>query len=162
MNFFFDGLLIVLLMIIFFQDLKFRAIHIVLPVILGALGIYLFLERGLQLQIVLYNIIFLALTFLGLFLYLSLKNRSVTNILSAVGMGDLLFFLAITPFFSTSNFILFFIGGMVFTIIIHSILIKFTTHFELIPLAGFVALFMILLKVTSYVVDFDFFKTVWI
>ena len=75
-------------------------------------------------------------------------------------MGDLLFFLAVVPFFSTSNFILFFIGGMFFTIVVHLILVKFVTKYELIPLAGFVALFMVLLKLTSYFTELDFFKTV--
>lgn len=162
MNFFLEGLLIVILLIIFFQDLKFRAIHIVLPFFLGILGAYLFYLRGLSANILLYNLSFLAITFSGLFVYLTVKRRSLPNILDHVGLGDLLFFVAIVPYFSTSNFIIFFIGGLLFTIVLHLVLIRLVKGFELVPLAGFVALFMVLIKIISYFIKTDFFDTVLI
>lgn len=73
-----------------------------------------------------------------------------------MGLGDILFFIAVIPFFSTHNFVLFFITGMIFSIV-GFLIIKIFTETNLVPLAGLLALYMILLKVGSYLSGFDVF-----
>lgn len=151
-------LLIGLLLLVFVQDMKFRAIHIALPIIISILGLYMFIENGFDKNILLYNTIFLTITLFGLYLYLSVKRQKLINPFNSIGTGDLLFFVAVIPYFSTVNYILYFITGMLFSILMFFI-IKLKTKTDLVPLAGFLAFYMILLKGIFYVVDLNFFET---
>ena len=151
-------LLIGLLLLVFIQDMKFRAIHIALPVVISILGLYVFIENNFDKSILFYNGLFLVITLLGLYLYLSVKNRKLTNPFNSIGKGDILFFVAIIPYFSTANYILYFITGMLFSILMFFI-IKLKTRTNLVPLAGLLAFYMILLKGVFYAVDLNFFET---
>ncbi len=162
MQIFINAFLLVLLVLVFVQDLKHRAIHISLPILISALGVYLFFSSGMGLKVLVYNIVFLSLTFGGLFIYISIKNRKATNLLHSVGLGDFLFFASMAPFFSTENFILFFITGMLFTIIVHTLLTMVPNYVELVPLAGLMALFMFMVKVSFLFFKMDLFKTTFI
>lgn len=75
-----------------------------------------------------------------------------------MGLGDVLFFVAVIPFFSSYNYILFFITGMLFSIL-GFLVIKLVVKTDLVPLAGLLALYLILLKVGSYISGFDVFFT---
>ena len=158
MQIFINAFLIVLLTLVFFQDLRYRAIHISLPILICILGGYVFFFAIMHVAVLAYNIMFLFLTFGGLFIYMSIKNRKATNLLSTVGLGDFLFFASITPFFSTQNFILFFIAGMLFTIIVHTLLTLLPNYVELVPLAGLMAVFMIMIKVIFLFLGIDLLK----
>lgn len=151
-------LLIGLLLLIFIQDLKFRAIHIALPIIISILGLYIFIKNGFDKSILLYNCLFLAMTLFGLYLYLSAKSGKLINPFNSIGKGDILFFVAIIPYFSTINYILYFITGMLFSILMFFI-IKRITRTDLVPLAGFLAFYLILLRGVFYAVDLNFFET---
>lgn len=93
MDIFLETFLIVLLFAIFFQDLKLRAIHVLLPIFIAILGIVLFLNTSYPPLVLLYNTLFLVLTFFGLYLYLSAKQRRLINPFKSIGLGDFLFFL---------------------------------------------------------------------
>lgn len=73
-----------------------------------------------------------------------------------MGLGDLLFFVAVVPLFSTYNYILFFITGMLFSIV-GFLVIRLTTKTELVPLAGLLGLYIVVLKFISYTTGFDLF-----
>lgn len=153
----FQILIILLLALVFFQDLKLRAIHIVLPIFILIFGLLCYVRNGYPLIGLLYSAIFLILTFVGLYAYLSIKNRVFTNPFKKnMGVGDILFFVSILPFFSTYNYILFFITGMLFSIV-GFLVIKIFSKTDLVPLAGLLALYLILLKGGSYMVEVDFF-----
>jgi multisubunit Na+/H+ antiporter MnhE subunit len=63
-----------------------------------------------------------------------------------IGLGDILFFFAITPLFKLRTFILFFIIGMISSLLLHLLANKFKKQ-ENVPLAGYLSILLI-----SYVV----------
>lgn len=158
MNIFLETLLVALLLAVFFQDLKLRAIHIALPILIAILGVVLFLNESYPLLILWTTSLFLVLTFFGLYIYLSLKQRKLMNPLKSIGLGDFLFFFAVIPYFSTANYILYFVSGMLFSIFSFLIL-RAITKTNLVPLAGLLAFYMVLLRCISYVTEFNFFET---
>jgi len=150
-------LVLVSMAIVFFQDLKMRAIHILLPLFILVLGIVSFFRGGYDPMIIVYSSLFLCLTFTGLYLYLSAKHKKFTNPFKEnMGVGDVLFFIAVLPFFSTYNYILFFVTGMLFSII-GFLIIKLFSKTDLVPLAGLLALYFILLKLGMLVYNEDLF-----
>ncbi|NHF58997.1 hypothetical protein FK220_006580 [Flavobacteriaceae bacterium TP-CH-4] len=155
MEIFLEAVLFVLLLLVFFQDMKHRTIHVALPFTIAIIGVIFFFKKSYPMLILWYNFLFLLLTCIGLYLYLSLKERKLVNPFKSIGKGDFLFFLAVIPYFSTSNYILYFITGMFFSIIAF-LVIKTITKTNLVPLAGLLAFYMIVLKCIVYVTDLDF------
>ncbi len=89
------------------------------------------------------NIGFVVINIIGVTLYFSFKNKSFVNpVDSMIGLGDILFFVAITPLFNLKSYILFFIVGMLFSLVIHIIVNAFKKQ-KTVPLAGYLALFLI-------------------
>jgi len=73
---------------------------------------------------------------------MSLKNKHFLNpFQNYFGLGDLLFYIAITPLFNLRNYILFFILSMFFAICLQFALEKKMKQ-NTVPLAGFSALFL--------------------
>jgi len=135
-----------ILIIFLFQDLKFRGINWFLFPLL--LGITLFLNPS-QLSPsytqMLMSILFLTVNLLVLFIYVSLKNKRLINIFKThFGIGDVLFFIAVIPLFSFRNFILFFITGMIVSMVLH-LLLKHKQKKITIPLAGYLSAYLILI-----------------
>jgi hypothetical protein len=102
----------------------------------------LYKDRGLELIAI--NCGLFLFIFLVLIAYMSIKNKAFLNpFKNYFGMGDLLFYLAITPFFLLSNYVLFFIISMIFSIVIF-LIFKKIMHKESIPLAGYASILLIL------------------
>jgi len=100
--------------------------------------------------------LFILVVFFGLWLYLSLKQGQLINPLkNHIGLGDVLFFIAITPLFSLKNYMLFFITGMLLSLILSGL---FTKKNRMIPLAGILALYLAFLKIGSFFLSVDIFK----
>ncbi len=158
MNVILEVLVVLVLLLIFIQDMRFRAIHIVLPILLACIGSYLFYKKNLTTDILFYNLLFLGITFFGLYTYLFIKRRKFTNPLAFIGIGDFLYFIAVIPYFSMTNYILYFTTGMVFSIIVF-MFIKSKVKTNLVPLAGLLALYMLLLKGLFYLCSLSFFET---
>jgi hypothetical protein len=134
--------------LILYQDLKFRKIHVAIPVVLFAMALYTFEEKTpYPFIIYILNLLFLLLILVFLVVYMSVKNKQFLNpFTNYFGLGDLLFFVAISPLFLTREYVLFFICSMVFSIVLQSglkTIIKDTT----VPLAGYSALLLILIVV---------------
>ena len=147
---------ILLMILIFFQDVKSRMIHILLP--LGLFLVGMFYRYDLQLDYIsmLYSLLFVVVVLLGLFLYTLLKKNDKKSFNKSIGLGDILFFIAVIPFFDERNYFLFFITGMLFSLLAF-IILSFFTKSELIPLAGFLALYFIVLKILSYSINLNLF-----
>ncbi len=75
-----------------------------------------------------------------------------------MGIGDLFFFISVIPFFALHNYILFFITGMFFSIV-GFLIIRLVVKTDLVPLAGLLALYLLILMVISYVTKYDLFFT---
>lgn len=157
MNLIFHILLSALLLLAFYQDWKFRAITwLVFPLIISV-TLLIFWQLGFNWKILGSNLIFVTIVMLVLFFYVSLRERKFTNIFeNHFGFGDVLFFIAISPLFGITNFILFFISGMILSGIVHLIFSKNSTK-QTIPLAGYLALYVLILKGTSAITNVDFF-----
>lgn len=139
------AILLLCLAIVFIQDWKFRKIHVVFPLVIFAISFFIIaIKKHDLLKIVLLNAGFFLTTLGILTIYMGLKSKKFLNPFQHYfGLGDLLFYLAITPLFLLKNYILFFILSLLFAIILQFGLKKFIRE-ETIPLAGFTALFLII------------------
>lgn len=137
-------ILIVVLAIIVFQDLKYREVHVLVlaAIFLVACGINYF-ETYLGIRDIAYNIAFIAINILGVMAYMSIKEKTFFNpIDKAIGLGDIVFFIAITPLFQTRKFILFFTLGLICSLLIFVATKKIRKH-DTIPLAGYLSLVLL-------------------
>lgn len=159
-----DIVLLVLLAIVVYQDLKQREISwLLIPFLLGC-----FLARGFLLipsnEIIsntLLNISFIVLQLLVLTAYVSIKNKKISNVINSfLGLGDVLFFVVICLAFSSVNFILFYVMSLLFTLvgfIAYNMLVKKAT--KEIPLAGAMAMVMItLILLNQWMPQFNFYN----
>lgn len=148
-------LLVITLLFVFFQDVKYRHIHVVLPILIFAFCLYIFKNSlFFHVTVMVYNIIFVVLTLALLVLYMSIKNKAYINPFQHYfGLGDLLFFLAITPLFLTENYILFFVFSMIFSVVMQLIFQKIM-KIQTVPLAGFSAVFLVVVIVKDVFLEF--------
>jgi hypothetical protein len=145
---------ILILAIIFVQDICNRSIHFSLPILLFIFGLifnYYVLEMGHNWM---YNLCFVVVNIIGVIIYFSVKNKKVSNPIDvAIGWGDIVFFIAITPFFLFKTFMLFFTASLIFSLACFYI-IRLFKNIKTIPLAGYMSLFFVL----NFIGD-HFFKT---
>ncbi len=100
------------------------------------------------------NMLFFIVIIAVLVLYMSLKNRKLLNPFSHYfGLGDLLFFISITPLFLNFNYILFFILSMIFSIVLYLLFQKGMKE-KTIPLAGFSALLLLLFLLKDFLLNY--------
>jgi hypothetical protein len=148
-------LLSVLSLLIAYQDIKTRTINIVYPLLFFCLCLsfhFFIQEQSNQLFL---NILFVLINLLGIILYYSLKEQKLTNPINThLGLGDIIFFLSLTPFFEFKNFIKFFIGGLIFALIVFFI-IKLFIQIRTVPLAGFMAIYLIIIIWLDYFTRFN-------
>ena len=150
-----QGSLLLCLLIMLWQDWKYRRIHVVLPILVFAIG--MFMVNGFVIyKAILVNVAFFIIVFSSLVLYMSLKAKAFLNPLEHYfGLGDVLFYLAITPFFNVKQYAVFFIASMIFALVMQGIVKKHSNH-TTVPLAGFssLLLFIVMLidavSVTTY------------
>ena len=159
-------ILILILLVILYQDFKHKAIDWYLFLLLPLIIILLrFNEPGKLVLNFLINFIFLSFNSLMLFAYFSLKNRKFINPLKKyIGIGDIFFFTALALFFSPLNFILFFSGSMLITLL--TFLFAFALRKENlkreIPLAGFVSGLLLVLLFFNYFISINLYNDHWI
>ena len=152
-----DSICIPLMIIIFIQDLKYRAIHIIAPILLFLLGLVQFVHMDIAITQLLVTAAFLGITLLGAYGYFSIKYRKISNpFKSLIGLGDVLYFVAVIPFFITANYMLFLVLGLLFSMVSFFV-VQYFQQTKLIPLAGLLSLFFILLKVSAYIFEIDLF-----
>lgn len=144
------------LLIVFIQDWKYRKIHIGLPLAIFIFSFYIISKGNLSLiKICLYNAFFFLITLGILIVYMSVKNKRYLNpFQNYFGLGDLLFYIAISPLFELKNYILFFIFSMIFAIGLQIGLKKMIQE-NTVPLAGFTALLLLILIIKDMVLDFQ-------
>lgn len=101
------------------------------------------------------NMGFFLLIIIILVVYMSLKNKKFLNPFAHYfGLGDLLFFIGVTPLFLTYKYILFFILSMVFSIILYLGFQK-TMKEKTIPLAGFSALLLLMIVLKDLLLNYS-------
>ena len=131
--------LIALLVLCLYQDVRSRSIHWVLFPLILTTSILLNFDQ-LNFLIIGMNLAFLATLLLGLTLYLSAKNRKWTNITNGYfSWGDILFLVAVVPLFDVQSYIFFFTIGTLLTLVLHLIAMLFKKQ-EGVPYAGYMSL----------------------
>lgn len=148
--------LLICLGLIVVQDVRYREIHIILPLIIFFISLLnLYQQHYLDYRIPLLNIGFFLLIFVVLVSYMSLKSRMFLNPFSNYfGLGDLLYFIAIAPLFIVYNYVMFFICSMLFSIVLYLLFKKWMRH-STIPLAGLSALLLMLFIIKDVLFDFQ-------
>ena len=111
---------ILLCLIIVFQDFKFRHISwIPLPLLFAVLYILSYQSNTLN-EIIFYfgfNFIFILAIHICLFVFLWVKNKKIFNPINKYhGIGDILFSVILCMAFSPMNFIHFYIGSLLLTL----------------------------------------------
>lgn len=136
-------LLIPVLLFIFFQDLKFRAVYwFLFPIVLG-LSIWIGLTTS-NFENMMWSFFFFIFSMGGLTLYLSIKERRLINISKGYfGLGDILFLIVIIPIFPFHIYLVFFTLGTIMSLLIHGIVLSIAKGDKTIPYAGYMSLFLI-------------------
>lgn len=147
---------VVLLLILFIQDVKHRVVSWVLfPVLLVLLAFGRWLG-GVDYQQFFYqsfaNLLFLLVQLAAVNIYFSVKQRRWVNITDGMlGWGDILFLSTIAFYFPPHLFILFYLCSLLVVIIAWSLWKRFTdSSTEQIPLAGLQSLFLTLMIITGF------------
>ncbi len=138
-------ILIILLVGISYQDIRSRQIHIFLLSILLLNTIILnHLTNGLSYIDTVKIVGFVLINIIGLFIYYSLKSRKLINPIDKfLGLGDIIFLIAVSPLFTLNKFILFFITGLLFSLFTHLIIKNFSEK-KTIPLAGYLSIYLLI------------------
>jgi hypothetical protein len=145
-----NAFIILLLGLILYQDIKSRTIHFSLLIALTALFI---LYGLLNLPFVIYfkrcafNLIFLSIQIILLTAYYYLKGKSFGSIINVmIGTGDIVLLIALVFAFSKINFVVFYLTGMIFSLLLWLLISFFSSQKKrLVPLAGLLSLYMILI-----------------
>lgn len=138
---------ILVLLITAIQDFKAREIHwSVFPILATLFIVEGVLSSSLAdyLEGALFNLVFLAIQGAVLIIYFLLKKNSpMTMINSSIGLGDILFLLVLVLAFSHINFILFYIIGLLLTLITWLIIRPWLSERkDSVPLTGFLSVLL--------------------
>lgn len=146
-------LMIILLLWIFYQDMKDRQITLVLMLGLLLLGGYLNYEKQI-LELFLINSIInmFAVITVVLVLWVYAKFKLKTGLFKVFGTGDLLFFLFLSISFPTTTFLVIFSSSLIFSWAISMVLKNKMKKW--VPLAGLQALFLGIVVGVNQVFEF--------
>ncbi|CAM1359187.1 conserved membrane hypothetical protein [Tenacibaculum xiamenense] len=141
-------LLVLFLGLIFWEDFKFRLVNIFYFGAVVITGFVIFILKNGIFKNLAFSFVFLLINLLCIKAYLIIKEKDFAgNFLKINNLaeGDILFFLVIIPLFSFYNYVLFFITGLLISLIIH-LFVKFRIDKrETIPLAGYMAFYLVIL-----------------
>ncbi len=131
-----------------YTDIKDREISLYTLLLLVATGVCINIEyynvKDVGIQWLL-NAIFVGIQYGCLMLYLELRYKEGRQIFSKwIGLGDLLFFIAIGTHYMLNEFVLVYIGSLLFSALMF---ISFKSKLKTIPLAGFSALFILMFEI---------------
>lgn len=144
-------ILIFILGLIFYQDLKERQVYWFLFPLYGICSAILFYNSTLpELFYVAIgmNFIFISILLLIVFLYSKLKLKS--NFSDAFGLGDVLLFVGLIFSFSTISFLIIFVFSLLFSLVVHLIIKHYSKHLS-VPLAGYISLFFGLAYISHWI-----------
>lgn len=130
-----------------YQDFKYRAIHVLLLILLLAVGIADAVLAERPLQDLLFSFGFVVTVLSLMMIYLRLKTGYWLNPLKEhLGLGDVLFFIAVIPLFSPHGYLWFFISGLLGSVVVYS-LFRHLIGKQSVPLAGMLSAYLLGLKI---------------
>lgn len=153
-------LTLVILGVILYQDIKHRAVSwmlfpllVAVAAVLGFVNVYTWTyitNVGINIMTVL---LITGFTFTFILVKNSLQFQSLKRY---IGLGDILFFVALSLFFSPVNFVLFFLLSMIFVLLSVTIFVAGKENKNyIIPLAGLQAFLLIIVMVCSMVFNYN-------
>jgi len=160
MNFLLIFFILVILVLIFLQDLKERAVSwYFFPMLFILVILYRLPAGGLDriIECTGINALFLLVQLIMVSLYFSIKRRELVNITREyLGFGDILFLLVITPLFTPVLYMLFYLSSLLLIVVVVVLMKMVKDYQKTIPLAGLQALLLSgLLLADLYVVKLD-------
>ena len=144
---------LVLLAVIFIQDIKDRQVYIflfMLTAIVGGMIYYLKSTPYVYLINISVNLLFILLLFFILKIYSNYKMKK--NIFETIGLGDFFFFGVLAVSFPITSFFVLFSISLIFSYILF-IVLKSSLKEKNVPLAGFQALFLIIILGINSLLD---------
>ncbi|CAA0143667.1 conserved membrane hypothetical protein [Tenacibaculum maritimum] len=146
-------LLIVCLVMIFVEDYRYREVH--LSYFLGLLltSSIIFCVKSSVISDLYSNLLFLIINLVFLKCYMILKGKKMPKELfwGGIALGDVVFLIAVMPLFNFINYALFYVFGMVFSLIFHLGITVIEKNYlekkETVPLAGYLSLFLIIVLI---------------
>lgn len=143
---------LLVLLFVFYQDLKYRAVNWLAFVVLFVLGIYLSVDTvGAQdtLWNGLLNAGILSIQLLLVFLFYFLKSgKQVRIINNKLGLGDILMLIALVFSFSPVYYIVFVLASLVISLVVTLV----QRNHQTIPLAGYLGLFYFIFLLLNHFV----------
>ncbi|MEN0052347.1 MAG: hypothetical protein AAGC65_01695 [Mucilaginibacter sp.] len=151
---FFRLLMLLLLAVVYLQDMRYRGVSWIIFSLLFVAVVAVRHFSGQSLAVVgeslLVNMGVLTVILSLLILYLLLKHLRFVNITEQyLGWGDIFFFLILALYLSVLNFLFFFVVSLLFTGVCHAVFVGFNKD-KYIPLAGFQALLLMLLLAADW------------
>lgn len=147
------------LSLLIYQDFRDREVSLPLlgfQLILSLFYNDLFNQPRIILTNSLINILIILVQILILTILYSIKSGSIFNIFQKhLGIGDVLFLIAIAPLFSPENYILYMILASFLTLVFHQIFIGSKRVAHTIPLAGYLAGILMPILICSKLLNLD-------
>ncbi|MNX58820.1 hypothetical protein D3C86_896720 [compost metagenome] len=142
-------ILILVFLIVLYQDFNNRLVYWFLYPIIGVLAFAIQLYN-LPVTIVFFNLgvnlLFVTLILGVSYLYVKYRNLDFKN---AIGIGDILFFVFISCTFSIVSFLILFVFALLFSLILHFVLSNKKEQ-QTVPLAGCMSLFFSAVYAVSF------------
>ena len=154
MNLILKIFLLLLLTAILYQDLKERMVYLVLFGLTAILLVYLHLQEITPSVIIFsstLNLCVIAIVILVLSIYSKIRLKKPLK--ETFGMGDGLFFIILALGFPTATFLVLFSFSLLFSYVLFLVL-KPNLKINTVPLAGFQALFLVIVLLLSETVSF--------
>jgi hypothetical protein len=144
-------ILIFTLIIVLIQDIKERQVYwFLFPIIGICSGVLLYQNMFSELffTTLIVNLLFVLILLLVVFLYSKLKLKA--NLSETFGLGDALLFFALIFTFSSITFIVLFVFGLLFSLVLHLFLSRKSKQ-KTVPLAGYLGLFFAIVYISHWV-----------
>ena len=150
-------ILIVVFALIFIQDIKLRLVYWFLYPMLGVLCFLVQASHNSLDNLLINSIVNSAFVFFILatsygYSRLRLKRHFLNEVF---GLGDVLFFFAICFSFSSLSFLILFVFGLFFSLLLH-LFLKNRNQDQTVPLAGYMSLFFGVVYIISFICESSF------
>ena len=150
------AVLLPVLLFIFYEDMRTRTIGVFTLIALLVTGLCFSAcqfesLRTMAVNFVL-NLLFVGMQLLIIGLYALARPKLIRKPTGVyIGAGDILFWLAITPLFPFTSFYVHFVGSLLVTLILHTILSLLQTYnSKLIPLCGMQSLYLVTVLILEW------------
>lgn len=157
MIFFFKIVLILIFIIIFYQDFKERLVNWFLYVFVGILAFSIHCSSS-NFNFALFNIKINLLIVLGILMVCYIYSKVIMKKVffdEVMGLGDVFFFIAISLGFTVIPFLVLFVFSLVFSLFLHLVL-NYKKKELTLPLAGYMSLFYAAIYSLSFLENCNF------